>query len=159
MSETTTMAGAPRIRFATHDGLPVRGGDWDHYLFHWEVISSTGRTFRGDYKQGTGIGWQLDADTARATILREVGESVALRTDDDIAEWLRDMGVDDPGETIRVLRAVEGMRRFYDRCTADERAALDAYAAGDWDEDTCDECGCQMDTGDDRVCDACAAGE
>ena len=58
-----TMAGAPRIRFATHDGLPVRG-DWDHYLFHWEAISATGRTFRGDYKQGTGIGGRLDADAA-----------------------------------------------------------------------------------------------
>ena len=154
-----TMAGAPRIRFATHDGLRVRGGEWGHYAFHWEVISSTGRTYRGDYRQGVGVGWQLDADTARATILREVGESGALRTDDDIAEWLRDMGVAGPGEAIRVLRAVEGMRRFYDRCTADERAALDAYAAGDWDEDTCDECGRQMDTGDDRVCDACESGD
>ena len=132
MSETT-MAGAPRIRFATHDGLLVRG-DWDHYLFHWEVISTTGRTFRGDYKQGTGIGWQLDADTARATILRELGESGALRTDDDIADWARDMGVTDPGEAIRLLRTVEDYRRFYDRCTAVERAALDAYAAGDWED-------------------------
>ena len=134
MRNETTTAGAPRIRFATHDGLPVLGGDWDHYLFHWEAISTTGRTFRGDYKQGTGIGWQLDADTARATILRELGESGALRTDDDIAEWSRDMGVMEPGEAIRLLRAVEGMRRFYDRCTAAERAALDTYAAGDWDD-------------------------
>ena len=128
-NETTTTA--PRIRFATHDGLPVRGCGWDHYLFHWEAISTTGRTIRGDYKQGTGIGWQLDADAARATVLRELGESGALRTDDDIAEWAHDMGVDDPGETIRLLRAVEGARRFYDRCTAGERAALDAFAAGD----------------------------
>ena len=134
MSETTTMAGAPRIRFATHDGLPVRGGDWDHYLFRWEAISATGRTHRGDYKQGTGIGWQLDADTARVTILRELGESGALRTDDDIAEWLDDIGVTGPGEAIRLLRAAEGARRFYDRCTAAERAALDAYAAGGWDD-------------------------
>ena len=127
-----TMAGAPRIRFATHDGLPVRG-DWDHYLFHWEAISTTGRAFRGDYKQGAGIGWQLDADTARVTILRELGESGALRTDDDIAGWMDDIGVDDSRETIRLLRTVEDYRRFYDRCTAVERAALDAYAAGDWD--------------------------
>lgn len=134
MRNETTTAGAPRIRFATHDGLPVLGGDWDHYLFHWEAISTTGRTFRGDYKQGTGIGWQLDADTARATILRELGESGALRTDDDIAEWMGGMGVMEPGEAIRLLRAVEGMRRFYDRCTAVERAALDTYAAGDWDD-------------------------
>ena len=132
MTNETTTAGAPRIRFATNDGLRVSGGDWDHYLFHWEAISATGRTFRGDYKQGTGIGWQLDADTARATILRELGESGALRTDDDIADWLRDMGVDDPGEVIRLLRAIGDHRRFYDRCTADERAALDVYAAGDW---------------------------
>lgn len=131
MSNETTTTGAPRIRFATHDGLPVLGGGWDHYLFHWEAISATGRTLRGDYKQGTGIGWQLDADTARATILRELGESGALRTDDDIADWLDDMGVTDPGETIRLLRAVEDYRRFYDRCTAAERAALDAYAADD----------------------------
>lgn len=128
-----TMAGAPRVRFATHDGLLVRGG-WDHYLFRWEAISSTGRTFRGDYKQGTGIGWQLDADAARATILREVGESGALRTDDDIADWMDDIGVDDPREAIRLLRAVEDHRRFYDRCTAVERAALDMHARGDWDD-------------------------
>ena len=127
-----TMAGAPRIRFATHDGLPVRG-DWDHYLFHWEAISATGRTLRGDYKQGTGIGGQLDADAARVTILRELGESGALRTDDDIAGWMDDIGVDDPRETIRLLRIVEDYRRFYDRCTAVERAALDASAAGEWD--------------------------
>ena len=135
MSETmTTTTGAPRIRFATHDGLRVRGGDWDHYLFHWEAVSTTGRTIRGDYKQGLGIGWQLDADTARATILRELGESGALRTDDDIAEWLDDTGVAGPGEAIRLLRAVEDGRRFYDRCTAVERAALDMHARGDWDD-------------------------
>lgn len=128
-----TMAGAPRIRFATHDGLRVRGGDWDHYLFHWEAVSTTGRTIRGDYRQGLGIGWQLDADTARDTILRELGEFGSLRTDDDIADWARDMGVTGPGATIWLLRTVEDYRRFYDRCTADERAALDAYAAGDWD--------------------------
>lgn len=132
IEKTTT--GAPRIRFATHDGLPVNDGDWEHYLFHWEAISATGRTFRGDYRQGTGIGWQLDADTARATILREMGESGALRTDGDIADWLRDMGVDDPGETIRLLRAVQDYRLFYDRCTSGERAALDVCAAGDWDD-------------------------
>ena len=128
-NETTT---APRVRFATRDGLLVRG-DWDHYLFHWEAVSTTGRTIRGDYRQGLGIGWQLDADTARATILRELGEFGALRTDDDIADWLRDMGVADPGEAIRLLRAVEDYRRFYDRCTAVERAALDMHARGDWD--------------------------
>ena len=41
----------------------------------------------------------------------------------------------------------------------DARMVADSATMRALVESACDECGCQMDTGDDRVCDACAAGE